>query len=138
MLASKRLNVHRLGAAAHWCTGVVRGNNGTLWVFQRGSRIWNANSYDGGGNGDRITYTDAITTNALLNLDAETGRVIGGFGKDMFFMPHGLATDRQGHLWVTDTGLHQVCDAGTCIEPHAHAVCSSGMTSAALLCPERS
>lgn len=25
-----------------------------------------------------------------------------------FYMPHGLTIDKQGNLWVTDVGLHQV------------------------------
>jgi peptidylamidoglycolate lyase len=30
------------------------------------------------------------------------------FFVDRFYMPHGLTIDKEGNLWITDVGLHQV------------------------------
>ncbi|VDM51591.1 unnamed protein product [Angiostrongylus costaricensis] len=35
-------------------------------------------------------------------------QIIEEHGKDMFYMPHGLAVDHKGNYWVTDVGSHQV------------------------------
>lgn len=36
------------------------------------------------------------------------GAVLSAFGAGLFLMPHMITTDREGNLWVTDVGLHQV------------------------------
>lgn len=43
----------------------------------------------------------------MLTLDPQTGRVLGKWGADIFYMPHGLTVDRHDNLWVTDVALHQ-------------------------------
>ncbi|MFB3827475.1 MAG: peptidyl-alpha-hydroxyglycine alpha-amidating lyase family protein [Bryobacteraceae bacterium] len=43
----------------------------------------------------------------MVVFDAE-GRYLRGWGKGFFSSPHGLRIDKQDHLWITDTGLHQV------------------------------
>jgi NHL repeat len=88
--------------------GVVKAVDSSVWVFHRGARIWDASSYDNGGSGERITFADPIQGNTILNLDADTGKLLGGFGSDFFYMPHGIAMDRESNIWVTDVGLHQV------------------------------
>jgi NHL repeat len=91
------------------CFSGPRGREGGgVWVFHRGARIWDASSYDNGGSGERITFADPIQGNTILNLDADTGKLLGGFGSDFFYMPHGIAMDRESNIWVTDVGLHQV------------------------------
>ena len=41
-------------------------------------------------------------------LDAESGAVKKTWGENIFIMPHGLATDQENNVWITDVGLHQV------------------------------
>lgn len=43
----------------------------------------------------------------ILTLDPKTGRILGEWGADLFYMPHGLTIDRHDNLWVTDVALHQ-------------------------------
>ena len=51
--------------------------------------------------------THVITKNTIVRLSI-TGEIWGSFGAWMFVVPHGLYVDAGGHLWVTDTDLHQV------------------------------
>lgn len=30
------------------------------------------------------------------------------FGRDLFFLPHGLTVDSKNNIWLTDVALHQV------------------------------
>jgi len=39
-----------------------------------------------------------------------TGKYLRSWGKGLFANPHGLRIDRNGHVWVTDTGLHMVME----------------------------
>ncbi|RZB39303.1 peptidyl-alpha-hydroxyglycine alpha-amidating lyase 2, partial [Asbolus verrucosus] len=43
----------------------------------------------------------------VLTLDPQDGRVLGRWGQNLFYMPHGLTIDRHDNLWVTDVALHQ-------------------------------
>lgn len=45
---------------------------------------------------------------AVLVLDPVTGAVLSSWGAGRFFVPHSVAFDREGNVWVADTGLHQV------------------------------
>jgi peptidylamidoglycolate lyase len=49
-----------------------------------------------------------ITRPAVLVLDPATGAVVSSWGKDVFLVPHSITFDRDGNVWVSDTGLHQV------------------------------
>jgi DNA-binding beta-propeller fold protein YncE len=39
-----------------------------------------------------------------------SGRFIRSWGKGLFNIPHGLRIDRNGHVWITDTGYHMVME----------------------------
>lgn len=53
------------------------------------------------------TQLGPIPENTVLTLDPQTGEVLGQWGSDLFYMPHGLTIDRHDNLWVTDVALHQ-------------------------------
>jgi len=76
-------------------------------VFHRGPVVWNGKSFD---SKNRLVARKEkpIQVDTILTLDANKGKVISSFGKDMFYMPHGLNIDKEGNIWVTDVGLHQV------------------------------
>lgn len=44
----------------------------------------------------------------VLTLDKTTGEVISSWGKDMFYMPHGITIDHHSNTWITDVAMHQV------------------------------
>jgi len=76
-------------------------------VFHRGPVTWEAESFD---SENRLVARSGnpIQVDTILTLDANKGKIKSGFGKNLFFMPHGLDIDQEGNTWVTDVGLHQV------------------------------
>lgn len=40
----------------------------------------------------------------ILEFDQRTGTLLASFGKGLFAQPHGLHVDREGSVWVTDSG----------------------------------
>jgi hypothetical protein len=78
-----------------------------LWVFHRGARVWQDDSFDGATH-TMPAATETIPLPAVLALDVGTGEIKDSFGAGEFLMPHGLSTDAWGNVWLTDVGLHQV------------------------------
>ena len=39
-----------------------------------------------------------------------SGKLIRSWGKGLFSIPHGMRIDRDGHVWITDTGYHVVME----------------------------
>jgi len=74
-------------------------------IFHRGHVVWNANSF---GRDSKLVAPTLIGEDTIVTLDADSGKPISSFGKDLFLMPHGLTIDSEGNLFVTDVGLHQV------------------------------
>merc|ERR1711910_187050 len=98
-----------------WDTGLKLGQvsavdvnqNDDPVVFPRGPVVWNGKSFDS-KNRLFARKEKPIQVDTILTLDANKGKVISSFGKDIFYMPHGLNIDMEGNIWVTDVGLHQV------------------------------
>ncbi len=44
----------------------------------------------------------------VVTVDAESGEAVDEWGADTFYMPHGIAVDAQGNVYLTDVGTHQV------------------------------
>ncbi len=103
---------HPEGIALGQVTGVALGVNSTMWVLHRGSRAWETNSFDPITN--RIVYDSYIQQPTVLLLDQDTGRVLRAMGTDLLSMPHMITLGRDGALWVTDVGRHQVIK----MDPH--------------------
>jgi peptidylamidoglycolate lyase len=49
-----------------------------------------------------------IAVSTVLTLDPETGAVLSDWGRNLFYMPHGIALDADDNVWLTDVALHQV------------------------------
>jgi len=98
-----------------WDTGLSLGQvsavdvnqDGDPVVFHRGPVVWNGKSFDA-KNKLVARKEKPIQVDTIMTLDANKGKVISSFGKDLFYMPHGLDIDGEGNIWVTDVGLHQV------------------------------
>lgn len=85
--------------------GVATDKQGNVYVFHRGERVWNGLSFD---QYNVFQQKDSpIKANCIVVYNS-AGQVIRQFGKDMFFMPHGISVDDNLNVWVTDVGLHQV------------------------------
>ena len=84
-------NVH-LGEVA----GVAVDVNDHVFIFHRP------------GRGFDLSATTKLADPTVLELDANTGRLISAWGAHMFLVPHGISVDRQNNIFLTDVSLQQV------------------------------
>jgi peptidylamidoglycolate lyase len=82
----------QLGEAA----GVAVDVNGHVFVFHRP------------GRGFDTAATTKLTEAAVLEIDADTGRLIQSWGANTFLVPHGITIDQANNVFLTDVGLQQV------------------------------
>lgn len=79
--------------------------NGNIAVFHRGDRVWGPDSFD---NENRFDPNKGpIAQNTIILLD-KNGKILSEWGKNMFYLPHGLTIDQSGNYWITDVAMHQV------------------------------
>lgn len=81
--------------------------DGNLVVFHRGSRVWTAQSFDFNDVYQRVEE-GPIPESTVLTLEPGNGHLLHRWGRQQFYMPHGLTVDREGFIWVTDVALHQI------------------------------
>jgi peptidylamidoglycolate lyase len=60
------------------------------------------------GRGFEPGATEVLADPAVLEIDAESGRLIASWGAKMFLVPHGITVDDENNIWLTDVGLQQV------------------------------
>ncbi len=84
------------GQSLGQATGIDVDRDGKLYIFHRASRKW-----------VEPFPVEPIAEDTIAIADAD-GRLIAGWGKNLFIMPHGLSLDASGNVWVTDVGAHQV------------------------------
>ena len=82
----------RLGEAA----GVSVDLNDHVFIFHRP------------GRGFDVKATTKLTDSTVLEIDANTGKLISSWGANMFLVPHGITIDRQNNIFLTDVALQQV------------------------------
>lgn len=78
-------------------TGIGIDSREHIFVFHRTGRKWTTPFPD-----------SLISSNTILELDNETGKILNSWGANLFIMPHGLTVDMEDNIWVTDVALHQV------------------------------
>lgn len=86
--------------------GLDTDGEGNLIIFHRGSRKWGFDSFFN-DNFNTLRY-GPIKEDILALIDTKTNKLIDSWGKDKFYMPHGLTIDYKNNIWMTDVGLHQV------------------------------
>lgn len=79
--------------------------NGNIAVLHRGDRVWGIDSFDNENRFD--SNKGPIAQNTIILLD-KNGNVLSEWGKNMFYLPHGLTIDQSGNYWITDVAMHQV------------------------------
>ncbi|XP_041915809.1 peptidyl-glycine alpha-amidating monooxygenase B isoform X3 [Alosa sapidissima] len=88
-------------------SGLALDSDGNLVIFHRGDHRWGMNSFDYQGR-----YLERslgpIQQPTILVVDPAKGKVLRASGSNMFYMPHGITTDKDNNYWVTDVALHQV------------------------------
>ncbi|XP_071844434.1 uncharacterized protein [Apostichopus japonicus] len=78
---------------------------GNLVLFRRGERSWKPDDFDS----DNVYIHDTpIQAQTLLVVEPMSGNIVEAWGKDRFYLPHGLTLDYQNNLWLTDVAMHQV------------------------------
>lgn len=90
-------------------SGIDVFENGSVIIFSRGNHAWDPSTFDGRyymGNRDSPIETDTIMT---LDSRSQPIQIITSWGRNLFFMPHGLSLDpEERNIWITDVALHQV------------------------------
>ncbi|XP_050321248.1 peptidyl-alpha-hydroxyglycine alpha-amidating lyase 1 [Bactrocera neohumeralis] len=84
---------------------------GNVVIFHRVDRLWDGNTFNN-RNVFQQRKKGPIRANTVLALERKSGHVVYGWGKDLFYMPHGLTIDHENNAWVTDVALHQVFKFG--------------------------
>lgn len=88
-------------------SGLALDADDNLVIFHRGDHRWGRNSFDSQGR-----YLERslgpIRQPAILVVDSAKGKVLRASGRNMFYLPHGITTDKDNNYWVTDVALHQV------------------------------
>jgi peptidylamidoglycolate lyase len=92
---------HALGQV----TGATFAPNGDLFVFHRADRKWDFETF----NGDTLAkkFHPPIAHDTVLIFDKQ-GKLKGSWGKGETYLPHGIAADPNGGIWITDVGSHEV------------------------------
>lgn len=72
-------------------------------VFHRSDRIWNSVTFDGSTNVFRQQNLGVIKENTIVTFDRDTGSVSTEWGKNLFYLPHGLHINGN-YYYVTDVG----------------------------------
>ncbi|XP_052793930.1 peptidyl-glycine alpha-amidating monooxygenase-like isoform X2 [Mya arenaria] len=85
--------------------GLAIGKEGELFVFHRGENIWTSFSFDMSNKYTERNRPIEVDTILILH---RNGSLKHSFGKNWFYLPHGLTVDSRGNIWVTDVALHQV------------------------------
>lgn len=88
-------------------SGVIVDQQANPVIFHRGSHIFDAASFNGTHHYQHISE-GPIKVATILVLNSTNGDVISGLGKNRFYLPHGITIDKDGNIWITDVGLHQV------------------------------
>ncbi|XP_055840109.1 peptidyl-alpha-hydroxyglycine alpha-amidating lyase 1 [Episyrphus balteatus] len=97
----------KLGAV----TAVSFDKDGNVVIFHRVNRIWSQTTFNL-KNEYQEQSLGPIDQSTVIALDRKTGKVVYDWGKDLFYMPHGLTIDHEENVWVTDVALHQVMKFG--------------------------
>jgi peptidylamidoglycolate lyase len=78
------------------CAGVAVDANGHVFIFHRP------------GRGFDTAATEKLTEPAVLEIDADSGRLLNAWGANQFLVPHGISIDGANNVFLTDVGLQQV------------------------------
>ncbi|XP_067340274.1 peptidyl-glycine alpha-amidating monooxygenase B isoform X1 [Channa argus] len=88
-------------------SGLALDSDYNLVIFHRGDHRWEADTFS-------IQYRyqprslGPIQQSTILVVDPAKGNILKASGRNMFYLPHGITTDKDNNYWVTDVALHQV------------------------------
>ena len=76
--------------------GVAVDANGHVFIFHRP------------GRGFDLKQTTKLTEPTVMEIDADTGKLISSWGANMFLVPHGISIDGQNNVFLTDVSFQQI------------------------------
>lgn len=86
--------------------GLALDDEEKLVIFHRSGRVWDQYSF---GENEKFNKTlGPISNNTIAVVSPKSGKLVGEYGANYFYMPHGLAKGLNGSLFVTDVARHQV------------------------------
>ncbi|XP_068561854.1 peptidyl-glycine alpha-amidating monooxygenase B isoform X2 [Cebidichthys violaceus] len=88
-------------------SGLALDSDANLVIFHRGDHHWGASSFNSQARYQQRSQ-GPIQQSTILVVDPDKGNILKASGRDMFFLPHGITTDKNNNYWVTDVALHQV------------------------------
>lgn len=91
-------------------SGIASQPSGNVAIFQRADRHWTKKTFDVNTNNLLAgqSQENLIKDDTIILLDAQNGSFLTSLGSNLFWMPHGIASDSQGNVWVSDVARHQV------------------------------
>ncbi|XP_031143120.1 peptidyl-glycine alpha-amidating monooxygenase isoform X3 [Sander lucioperca] len=88
-------------------SGLTLDSDSNLVIFHRGDHHWGADSFNSQARYQQRSI-GPIQQSTILVVDPAKGNILKASGRDMFYLPHGITTDKNNNYWVTDVALHQV------------------------------
>nr|XP_020456709.1 peptidyl-glycine alpha-amidating monooxygenase isoform X2 [Monopterus albus] len=88
-------------------SGLALDSESNLVIFHRGDHHWGADSFNSQGRYQQRSL-GPIQQSTILVVDPSKGKILKASGRNMFYLPHGITTDKENNYWVTDVALHQV------------------------------
>jgi peptidylamidoglycolate lyase len=78
------------------CAGVAVDRDGHVFIFHRPGRGFDAKA------------TEKLAKPAVLEVDADTGKLLNAWGANTFLTPHGISIDAENNVYITDIALQQI------------------------------
>ncbi|XP_045477429.1 peptidyl-alpha-hydroxyglycine alpha-amidating lyase 2-like isoform X1 [Harmonia axyridis] len=75
-------------------------------IFHRVDRVFDQYTFNSTSHFQHINE-GPIREATVLTLDPKSGKVLGRWGDNLFYMPHGITIDKYDNLWITDVAMHQ-------------------------------
>ncbi|XP_039635335.1 peptidyl-glycine alpha-amidating monooxygenase isoform X3 [Perca fluviatilis] len=88
-------------------SGLTLDSDSNLVIFHRGDHHWGADSFNSQARYQQRSL-GPIQQSTILVVDPAKGNILKASGRDMFYLPHGITTDKKNNYWITDVALHQV------------------------------
>ncbi|XP_070706175.1 peptidyl-glycine alpha-amidating monooxygenase B [Pempheris klunzingeri] len=88
-------------------SGLALDSDSNLVIFHRGDHHWGADSFNSQARYQQRSL-GPIQQSTILVVDPAKGNILKASGRNMFYLPHGITTDKENNYWVTDVALHQV------------------------------
>ncbi|XP_034751399.1 peptidyl-glycine alpha-amidating monooxygenase isoform X2 [Etheostoma cragini] len=88
-------------------SGLTLDSDSNLVIFHRGDHHWGADSFNSQARYQQRSL-GPIQQSTILVVNPAKGNILKASGRDMFYLPHGITSDKNNNYWVTDVALHQV------------------------------